>query len=73
MSHVRKMAAHGKEDGYHLTSLRGKLASVSVLREVGHRIPYLCQSAVSDWGDKSETSTSPFAGESYTLSKTITL
>lgn len=67
------MAAHGKEDGYHLTSLRGKLASVSVLREVGRRIPYLCQSAVSDWGDKSETSTSPFAGENYTLSKTIIL
>lgn len=32
------MAARGKEDGYHLTSLRGELTSVSVLREVGRRI-----------------------------------
>lgn len=32
------MAAGGKEDGYHLISLRGKLTSVSVLREVGRRI-----------------------------------
>lgn len=45
------MAAHGKEDGYHLTSLRGKLTSVCPQRG-WPQDTYLCQSAVSDWGDK---------------------
>lgn len=65
-----KMAVHGKEDGYHLTSLRGKSASMRQCLSSERLVS--CQ-----WlGDKSKISTSPlspFAGENYTLPKTIML